>query len=236
MIAAVIYSESNLTKVNTYNSLTHSEQISYWDKTHDDELSDLKESIKDHYIKAQDYTCPYCKQRMEVEHKATWDAEHIIPKATRPEFMFTERNLCVSCKDCNRVKGNKNVLKNPRRATFPDKSEDYLFCHPHFDEYDLHIKIIAEACFYLPKTDKGRETVETCGLLRFLYKFADYAPVSDEIARKLGVLHAELMLSSDPIVQTFLLNAISTIAKEGIQLQRERGMEKLFQPAAPTPV
>ena len=121
MIPAVIYSGSNLApKVNTYNSLPRSEQLaSYWDKTHDDELSDLKESIKDHYIKAQDYTCPYCKQRMEVEHKATWDAEHIIPKATHPNFMFAAQNLCVSCKDCNGAKGNKNVLKNPERVTFP---------------------------------------------------------------------------------------------------------------------
>jgi hypothetical protein len=191
-------------------------------------LGELKERIKNHYLSAQDYTCPYCRQRVEVKHLAAWDAEHIIPMYTHPRFMFEAQNLCIACKDCNRSKWNKNVLVNESRKTFPISKEDYLISHPHFDDYETDIKIIAVAAFYLPKTDKGRRTVEICGLLRFLYKFADYDCASVDVDEKIGALYTELMEAKDPAQRHFLLLAISAVASDGAKAQMERAMAKRF--------
>ncbi len=50
----------------------------------------------------------------------------------------------------------------------------------HFDDYDEHIKVIEVAGYYIPRTDKGRKTIEKCGLLRFAYKYANYGGTSQE--------------------------------------------------------
>ncbi|YBB45205.1 hypothetical protein ACCQ68_19190 [Klebsiella pneumoniae] len=65
------------------------------------------------------------------------------------------------------------------------RTKSYLFnkaiiVHPHFDDYDEHIKVIEVAGYYIPRTDKGRKTIEKCGLLRFAYKYANYGGTSQE--------------------------------------------------------
>lgn len=210
-------------KVDSFNDLPISEKSgSYWDKTDDGELRDVKKYIKDHYIAVQDYICPYCLQRNVVEHNGAWDAEHIIPKDSHPQFMFHEKNLCVSCKDCNGEKLNKNILKNPRRKTFPTESEDYLIVHPHIDEYGRHIRVIKEAELYLPKDEKGRNTVEICGLLRFVLKFANYGEVSLDLKKRMLALNGALVSTSDPLEENIILSLIELLAKEG----REDSVEK----------
>jgi len=228
MIVAIKYTAEEKKKIDAFEALPDEEVKGYWEKTHDGELSELKERIKSHYLEAQNYTCPYCRQRIEVNHKAAWDAEHIIPKDTHPRFMFEAKNLCISCKDCNQSKWNQNVLVNERRKTFPDFNGDYLISHPHFDDYEADIKIIALAAFYLPKTEKGRKTVEICGLLRFLYKFADYDCTSDDVDKKIGALYSELMEAKDPAQRHFLLLAIAAVANDGAKKQMEQAMAKRF--------
>jgi hypothetical protein len=229
MISPVQYTDVLMAKVREFENLKPEEKnASYWDKTDDGELSDLKEAIKNHYIIVQDYTCPYCHQRIEVNHKAAWDAEHIIAKATHPQFMFAPENICVACKDCNHAKSDKNVLKNKSRKTFPVDSDDYLMVHPHFDNYEQNINIIEAACFYLPKSDKGRATVEICGLLRFLYKFSDYECVSEEITSRLSKLTGELMRCEDGAGQVFLLSCIESLASEGIAIQTKKKLDNMM--------
>ncbi len=229
MITPVSYSGELKDKVDEYNQLDPSEKIgAYWDRTNDTRLADLKKHIKDHYILAQDYKCPYCQQRLEVNHNGAWDAEHIIPKSSHAKFMFTEKNLCVACKDCNQAKGDTNTLKNPHRINFPENSSDYLIIHPHFDSYEENIKIIKEASFYLPKNEKGRRTIETCGLLRFLYKYANYGRVPDEIKIKIGRLHSELMNATTSIEEHFILSCIQNLTTEGIRARETILMEQQF--------
>ncbi|KAA9173610.1 hypothetical protein F3K36_15725 [Delftia sp. BR1] len=108
--------------VNEFKILPHEKQRGYWEKTDvDGPLSELKAAIKEFYLKAQNFKCVYCQQRIVVEHHGAWDIEHIIPKDVRPEFMFECANLCVACKDCNGDKWNKNVLIDNKRKTFPKK-------------------------------------------------------------------------------------------------------------------
>lgn len=226
MISPITYSADEQAKIDSFKNLPPDAKKTYWDNTHDGILSNLKERIKSHYIETQDYTCPYCKQRIVVKHKATWDAEHIIPKDTHPNFMFEAENLCIACKDCNQEKWNKNVLVNKDRKTFPDDKTDYLIIHPHFDDYNTNIKIIGLGCFYLPKTDKGRKTVEICGLLRFLYKLADYDGGSTELDCLIGDLYLELRETNDAQQRYALLKMISDIALNGAKILIEKMTEE----------
>lgn len=192
-----------------------------WSKN-DDSLKKVKKHIKEHYLNAQDYTCSYCKQRIEVGHNAIWDIEHIIPKDKYPNFIFEPMNLCVVCKDCNLEKRNKDVLTNTSRKTFPIKSEDYLIIHPHFDDYRNHMKILNSSLFFIPLDRKGKETIETCGLLRFLYKFSDYGNVPLEIKAKIGSMQQELMESNSPMMDNFILSCIGDLVEKGKELSKKK--------------
>ncbi|OYT78262.1 HNH endonuclease [Pseudomonas sp. PGPPP2] len=226
-IIPIVYVGAIKDKVNIFNALP---EVSgkYWDQTTDGVLSDLKKAIKDYYLVAQDFTCAYCRQRIEVAHNGAWDADHIVPKDTHPRFMFEPRNLCVSCKDCNGNKSNKNVLVNKRRVKFPIKSEDYLLCHPHYDNYDEHVSVLSVAGFYLPKTEKGRALVEVCGLLRFLYKFSGFQSVNDDLKIKMGKLNALLMEANDSATENYILDCIEDLARRGKEESRKKLMNELM--------
>ena len=226
-MSAIVYVGSARAKVDDFNAQS-SYCPSYWEKTNDGVLSDLKKTIKDYYLKVQDYTCAYCRQKMEVTHNGAWDAEHIIPKASHPKFMFEPRNLCISCKDCNSTKTNKNVLKNKDRKNFPSESSDYIICHPHFDNYDDHVRVLSIAGFYLPRTDKGRTLVEVCGLLRFLYKFTSFESVTIDLKVKMGKLHSLLMETTDSLEESFLLSCIEDLARKGREVSRECAVKALI--------
>lgn len=103
----IVYEGEDLETYRDYNALPNDNKDGrIWD-SEERNICRIKKSIKDHYIIAQDYTCPYCKQRIEVDHNGAWDAEHIIPKSSHPSFVFEPLNLCVSCKDCNNEKGTR---------------------------------------------------------------------------------------------------------------------------------
>ncbi|HFU74741.1 MAG TPA: HNH endonuclease [Arcobacter sp.] len=225
-LVSVKYSGEIKKTVDNYNTLDEEEQSgSYWDKT-DEEIKKVKKHIKDHYKTAQDYTCIYCKQKIVVEHGMAWDVEHIIPKSDYPKFLFTEQNLALACKDCNLNKKDKNVLTNPKRKTFPTKCEDYIIVHPHFDEYYQHIKIIESSQIFIPKSHKGRQTIEVCGLLRFAYQFANYNNIGLETEKLIQRLTDELINSSSSDKYA-ILGLIADIAKDGQRIARETFLKNL---------
>jgi hypothetical protein len=196
--------------------LTTEKKGSYWDGD-EKELAAVKKEIKDYYLRAQDYKCAYCRQRMEVNHNGMWDTEHVINKDEYPAFMFEPRNLCVCCKDCNTIKGKKNILKNKNRITYPSVASDYTFCHPHYHNYDHHVKVIKEAMFYLPITDEGRNMIEICGLLRFVYKFAGYECVESNVPALLIRLGNELQESKNPHEQIALMTIVKELMSNNIK-------------------
>ncbi|EEW9976583.1 HNH endonuclease, partial [Salmonella enterica] len=176
--------------------------------------------IKSYYLLAQDYRCPYCHQKILVAHNGAWDTEHIIPKDTHPDFMFEPQNLCVSCKDCNGEKSNKNILVNKKIIRLPKKSKSYTIIHPHFDNFDDHIKIIDDALYFLPKTDKGRRTIEVCGLLRFVYKYSSYENVDLAIKQGISKFTQALLNTSDPSEEQLYLSFIEDLTKQGKELSK----------------
>ncbi len=133
-----------------------------------DEYAPVRKRIKDHYLFEQNYTCAFCQQKHRVKHNRVWDVEHIISKTGHPQFLFEPKNLCISCPDCNIEKGEKGVLDRENRVKFTDKSEAYKIVHPHFDKYEEHIKVLVKGKLYQFKTKKGRKTIQTYGLDRFM--------------------------------------------------------------------
>ncbi|WP_063339996.1 MULTISPECIES: HNH endonuclease [unclassified Marinomonas] len=167
----IVYDENDNKVVEEYEN-DENKCSSFWNLQDNKNLENLKKKIKKYYLKIQNYTCCYCKQTIIVDHGGSWDIEHIISKSVKEEFMFTPENLALSCKDCNTIKGAKNVLKNPNRKTFPDLSSDYIIVHPHFDHYFEHISWLEKSMIYYPKENnaKGVNTIEVCRLDRFLFK------------------------------------------------------------------
>ena len=164
MIAnCVEYSDEERALVKQFEELKD-KKPSEWKE---EQYANLKDKIKAHYQQEQNYICAYCKIEVLVKHGMVWDTEHIIARDDKPQFMFEPENLCVACKDCNVAKGAKKVLKNQRRTTFPTKNTDYKLVHPHFDNYDEHIRNVVPGDVYRPLSEKGKFTIETCGLLRF---------------------------------------------------------------------
>ncbi|MFC0226121.1 HNH endonuclease [Serratia aquatilis] len=205
------------TAYDNFSVLKDTEKVGvYWNNKDNFELSEFKNYIKEFYIDKQNFTCPYCKQRIVVDHNLVWDAEHIIPKDTHPQFLMEPSNLCVSCKDCNSAKGNKNVLLNKNRKTLPIKGEDYIINHPHYDSYADNIKIIELCGYYLPINDKGRKTIEICGLLRFAYTYANYGDLSLRTKELIVELGSKLMDCTTVYEEAALLSFIKELASKGL--------------------
>lgn len=221
----VKYSSGSNSFVDYYNSKPANERVGeFWDDTRNNFLTTVKHEIKSHYLSAQDYRCAYCKQRVVVEHNAAWDTEHIIPKDKYPDFLFVPENLCISCKDCNRIKSNKNVLKNKSRKTYPDKPGDYILCHPHFHEYSKHIRIVREAVLYLPITDEGRALIEICGLLRFVLKFAGYEHDDENIGEKIVNFGTELQNAQTTAERIMIMHIMKTMLDERLRTEALKAM------------
>jgi hypothetical protein len=108
----------------------------------------LKRKIKLHALTKSDERCCYCSREFHGEFGYVIDIEHILPKSKAQflRYMFTPRNLGVSCKRCNmRLKGKKidflsvniSQLRNQ-----PFKSKYYKFIHPNLDKFDNHLKLL----------------------------------------------------------------------------------------------
>ncbi|PTP81976.1 HNH endonuclease [Vibrio splendidus] len=133
----------------------------------DDCVTDVKLRMKKHYISEQGEKCAYCKVDLHTSHGGVWDTEHIIDKDSSPQWTFEPLNLCVSCKDCNQAKGTRSVTKNTAYKFFPKNKSNYRIVHPHFDKYEDHIEVAVSGVTYRYKSEKGRKTIEVCGLLRY---------------------------------------------------------------------
>lgn len=227
-LKTVVYSEPSAQFVKTYDSKPLSAKSGAdWDDKENPLLIEVKREIKNHYLKAQDYTCAYCQQKIVVNHNGAWDTEHIAPRESYPRFMFVPENLCVSCKDCNGAKSNKPVLVSKSRRTFPKQSKDYTICHPHFDVYSNHIRVVGEAVLYLPRTKKGQTLIEMCGLLRFVYGFADYEITDLNIGTKVVALGTELQNAQSAFEQIAIAQILKTMLDEGLRGAALKQLEQM---------
>lgn len=126
----------------------------------------VKAHIRNHYSIIQEDKCCYCK--ISLRHGAYAEPiEHIVPRADVPEWMFTPKNLALSCSPCNTKKKAKNTLTPIAvgRKKYPKRENGFLIFHPHFNRWDQHF-VEFRKYFILPKSQKGRETCRVCDLYR----------------------------------------------------------------------
>jgi uncharacterized protein (TIGR02646 family) len=142
------------------------------------DLEALRKEIRNHYRNEQKGSCSYCKQPVSLVSALNCHVEHIVPKSLHLKFMFTSKNLCVICADCNQIKREQETLgeipetmSNPTgRVNYPTASSSFKIVHPHFDNYDDHILIVNG--YYIDKgSKKGNFTIGACNLNRKLGVF-----------------------------------------------------------------
>ncbi|EYR78483.1 HNH endonuclease [Shinella sp. DD12] len=182
----VQYSRASQAIVDAFEARSGDQQVgSYWG---DDEASEVRKEIKDHYISEQKRRCCYCTVLIPTDHNGVWDGEHVISRHGAARFMFKPENLAISCKDCNGAKREKEVRRNTARVSFPDKSEHYLIVHPHFDEYPEHIRWVGNVVY--PTSRKGIATVAMCDLHRYGLNEAgaSVVPTHHAMDHQIGVL------------------------------------------------
>lgn len=175
-----------------------------WDDKEDLVLGEMKEHIKRFYYIAQNHSCVYCKQEIAVKHLAIWDAEHILPKDKYPQFLLEPKNLCLSCKDCNRAKWDEDILMKGSAREYPKNGDSIRIIHPHFDSYEKHIEVLKLGCIYQAKTRKGAETISVCGLFRFI-KDTTYSDVPSKILNEVVSITEKIHEPDNPGVQFALL-------------------------------
>lgn len=143
-----------------------------------DILTPIRIKIRNFYREHQNFICAYCKGNISTTSAFNAQVEHIVPKSLHIDFMFTPKNLCVICADCNHIKSDKEVANEEEHTTnneniirYPTAASAFKIVHPHFDEYDEHIKIVADH-FYVENnnSDKGRFTIYSCKLNRLFTK------------------------------------------------------------------
>ena len=175
---AVVFSEEESQQIS---DLKASDEFSGGSWSNEN-LANLKSTIKQHYLTEQNTTCPYCRRNLQTRNGRSWDIEHIIPRSTGKNFMFEPLNLCMACVDCNGEKSAKKVTNSNAQVRYPSQSHSYFFVHPHFDNYKDNILVIRPGFLYIAKSDKGDKTITICGLNRF-YSYAGFGKEVDSDER-----------------------------------------------------
>ncbi len=171
---AITYGEKSSVLVDEYNHELNKDH-KYWN---DRILDATRKEIKQHYIVQQEHLCCYCGLPDSAIHGSDWDAEHVVPKALHPNYMFTPQNLAVACTECNSAKRSKETMVTPNDVAYPAKSEDFLVVHPHFDEWSEHI--LRDDTTYASYSEKGKWTIKECELNRFAGRVIGLRyPISD---------------------------------------------------------
>lgn len=160
ILTPIVYCETSAALVARYDA-KRDKVSKYWS---DKEVTPVRLEIKAHYIKEQRHLCCYCGIPDPSIHGLDWDVEHVVPQTLRPEFMFTQVNLGVACKECNGSKSAKETLVDPSASEYPSTSDAFLVVHPHFDKWSDHI--LRDHLTYASFTKKGKWTIEECRLNR----------------------------------------------------------------------
>lgn len=176
----IVYSESALVHINKYDGTDHT----YWNVPCNENKA-IRKEIREYYRNKQEFHCAYCNRLRQDFNGGQWDIDHIIPKQSHPNHLYTPKNLTVTCKDCNGKKTNKNVLAENVSASpdYPATPDSYIIIHPHFDNYSDNIlcRYTADGKIYHEaQTDKGRKTFDMCGLIRFTEMIAGTSEINVE--------------------------------------------------------
>jgi hypothetical protein len=197
----------NEAEAATISMLMADDQKDVWS---DSLVDELRSKIKKYYIKEQNYQCCYCCQTLVSDNGRVWDAEHILTRQQYRQYTFESRNLAIACVDCNIAKGTKPVLKGATTQSYPEQAAKFTICHPHFDEWTDHLDAIGQVII-VPKTEKGRQTIEVCNLYRLYMKSVgieidrvdmEFEPLLDKVGsdnaneRRLALLELKMLIDN----------------------------------------
>lgn len=104
-------------------------------------LDSVKRKIKEFRIIRSSQTCCYCRRDIGGEFSMVLDVEHVLPKSQYLKYMFSGKNLAVSCKRCNMsIKGARlDFLFSPVMPKRVFRSKYYKIIHPNLDDYESHL-------------------------------------------------------------------------------------------------
>jgi len=132
------------------------------------DLLPVRKFVRNHYRPLQSKVCYFCKNSLSKKSAMNCQVEHLIPKSTHPQFIFTPKNLCLICCDCNESKGSLPITKaSAKLKGYPRSSNPFKIVHPHFDKYDEYIYKTSSGHFTGLDDDKARKgsyTIYVCGL------------------------------------------------------------------------
>ncbi len=175
----------------------------------DDDISDIRISIREFYRLEQNGKCAYCKQSISLQSANNCHVEHIIPKSKYLKFIAEPLNLCTICADCNETKRNQEVLNDvpivtskPSITLYPRSSGAFKIIHPHFDKFKDHLMEING--YYLDKTKKGGYTILYCNLNRKLHKLGYENPIFSDT--ELRQIMNEYLIETDALKKMYILN------------------------------
>ena len=135
----------------------------HWEK---DCLKEFKRRLRASMLPKQNYRCAYCRLELHP-NEITPEIEHIVPKSLKPNWMYEQFNLCLSCKLCNTKKGHvKKTLVDESVDVMPRDSESYEMIHPHLDKYSENIEFVGDV-LYRGISEKGKYTIWLCELNRY---------------------------------------------------------------------
>lgn len=207
----------------------------------------FRSEVKEHYFWHQANRCCYCSMELQPNARV-FDAEHILDKSGFPEFMFHPENIAVACVICNTHKSAKSVLSDEsvRPAIIPTESADYKILHPHFDEWDHHLRFDEIGRISpVQGSTKGFETISICAmdginLLRLSRKFAPASRKSayDMMCKVVTYVNPWKIEAALAVMQNLAeqspdaIAVVATLREKVAQMQAQRASEAAAARAA----
>ena len=180
-------------------------EITAREKWQHEDFRPVYEKAKLKLLENQKRTCFYCQKRLHYITNEDWHIDHIVSIDEDARHVFTEFNLILSCKWCNRRKNSKPVIvKKLTGAVYSTSAANYRIIHPRYDKYSDHIDILADT-LYTGITAKGRYTKDVCNLERFHLAFVTGLS-SENRSFVNGAMR--LIFSDNPLINCFCLTTL----------------------------
>jgi hypothetical protein len=169
----------------------------------------IKDFIKGEYYLPQNRRCAYCRKKLNTDAYFN-HIEHIIPKSQHKRWMFTPKNLTISCEVCNPLKNAEDTLRPGHSKTkFPKRKTGFIMFNPHFEKWEDCFEI-EEGMFIKGKNKRGEEAIRICRL--YQYQFSVQFSEESEVKSKSAIKRATTRLIKFPKNSIEYLSAQKVIA------------------------
>ena len=104
--------------------------------------SKIKQALRKFLVIQQGHECCYCRRWL-LSNAYASPVEHVLPRASYPEFALYFWNLAVACTACNSAKTSDDWARMPAPyGTYLVPGEAEHFFHPRFHKYDEHVSYL----------------------------------------------------------------------------------------------